>query len=78
MSCRIDLTEEKLAELLAGFAESIRVQLRARPLGVDVPERWIQDLANNMVGGLPAYADQSCACSQESCGRVECVEAGRR
>lgn len=47
------LTQEKLLEIVDGFATSIRVQLRARPLGVVVTDEWILDLARNMAGGPP-------------------------
>jgi hypothetical protein len=45
-----DLSPDKLLLYRDQLAESIRVQLRAKPLGVEVPEEWIMDLANNQCG----------------------------
>ena len=59
----LDLTEKKLQELVDGFVASIKVQLKAKPLGVEVPEAWILDLARNLVGGLPGYEEDPGACS---------------
>ena len=46
----MNLKKEKLEEYRDMLAESIRTQLRAKPLGVEVPESWIMDLANNQCG----------------------------
>ena len=41
---------------LRNLIASIHTQLRAKPLGVDVPDAWIRDLAANAMGGmLEAY-----------------------
>lgn len=56
------LTQEKLLEIVDGFATSIRVQLRARPLGVDVTDEWVLDLAHNMAGGLSSYEEEPGTC----------------
>jgi hypothetical protein len=56
------LTKEELLRIVEGFAQSIRTQLRAKPLGVEVSEDWILDLARNMAGGLPSYFEEPGTC----------------
>ena len=56
------LTQQKLGEIVDGFVTSIKVQLRAKPLGVEVPEAWILDLARNMAATLPGYEDDPGEC----------------
>lgn len=58
----LDLTQKKLQDIVDGFVESIKVQLKAKPLGVEVPEAWILDLARNMAGGLPGYEEEPGTC----------------
>jgi hypothetical protein len=58
----LDLTQKKLQEIVDGFVESIKVQLRAKPLGVEVSEAWILDLARNMASGLVGHEDDPAAC----------------
>ena len=58
-----NLTKEELLRIVEGFAQSIRTQLRAKPLGVEVSEDWILDLARNMAGGLPSYFEASVKCA---------------
>lgn len=62
------LTQQKLGEIVDGFVTSIKVQLRAKPLGVEVTEAWILDLARNMAGGLPGYEDDPETCGM--CGET--------